>query len=198
MTHIRSKGMRIELCAFADEAADSLQGQIDALKRNGIRKIELRNIGGVNVKDLTVNEAKEAEAAFAASGLSVWSIGSPIGKSDVDVDPDEEEGRFRHILNLCEIFHCDKIRVFSFFTENPDSARDEAARRLRRLVAIAAEKGVTLCHENEKDIVGDRAERVAYLLDRVDGLKSVYDPANYVQVGESAEAMRRIDRKSVV
>ena len=42
-------------------------------------------------------------------------------------------------------------------------------------------------HENEKEIFGDVADRVEYLLDNVKGLKSVFDPANYVQCGENVE-----------
>lgn len=36
--------MKLRLCAFADEAARSLDGQIDALTRNGIGLIEVRGI----------------------------------------------------------------------------------------------------------------------------------------------------------
>ena len=48
----------IKLCAFSDEAASSLTGQIQALKRNGITLTELRSVDGKNVKDLTIDEAK--------------------------------------------------------------------------------------------------------------------------------------------
>ena len=63
---------------------------------------------------------------------------------------------------------------------------------MRRLVEIASEQKIRLFHENEKDIYGDRAERVADLLQNVPGLCSVYDPANYVQVGETPENMSKM------
>ena len=44
-----------------------------------------------------------------------------------------------------------------------------------------------LYHENEKEIYGDTAERVSDLLKNVKGLGGVYDPANYVQVGQDME-----------
>ncbi|MCI8487765.1 MAG: TIM barrel protein [Clostridia bacterium] len=184
--------MKIDLCAFADEAADDLGGQIAALKRNNICKIELRSLSGTNVKDFSNETAEEAEAEFAASGISVWSIGSPIGKSDINGDFGEVTVQLNRVLELCEIFKCDKIRAFSFFTCEHAKARPEVLRRLKELVARAADKGVTLYHENEKDIFGDTAGRVQTLLTEVRGLKSVFDPANYVQVGESAENMVRV------
>ena len=50
----------VKLCAFADEASKSLDGQIEALKRNGIYAIELRGVDGTNIADLTDEQAKIA------------------------------------------------------------------------------------------------------------------------------------------
>ena len=44
-----------------------------------------------------------------------------------------------------------------------------------------------MCHENEKDIFGDIADRVQKIMENVDGLKYIYDPANFLQCGEPAE-----------
>ena len=75
--------------------------------------------------------------------------------------------------------------MFSFFNsiEKPEKVVD----RLKVLVKIATERGILLCHENEKGIFGDTIERVKYLMANVNGLGFVYDPANYLQVGEKAE-----------
>ena len=51
--------MMIKLCAFADEAESSLVGQIAALKRNNIPYLELRSIAGKNVRDFSLDEARE-------------------------------------------------------------------------------------------------------------------------------------------
>lgn len=56
------------------------------------------------------------------------------------------------------------------------------------MVKIADGYGITLYHENEKGIYGDTAERVAAIKKNVSGLKFVFDPANYVQVGEDVAA----------
>lgn len=44
-----------------------------------------------------------------------------------------------------------------------------------------------LYHENEKKIYGDTVARVLEIMENVDGLKYVYDPANFLQVGEKSE-----------
>ncbi len=66
--------MKLRLCAFADEAARSLDGQIDALTRNGIGLIEVRGIDGKNVSDFTPDEARKYADALRAAGIRPRSL----------------------------------------------------------------------------------------------------------------------------
>ena len=175
----------IRLCAFSDEAAKPLGEQIAAMKRNNISLTELRSVDGVNVKNITVESAKEYMKELEDSGIAVWAIGSPLGKVDVTVDMTEYLEKVKHICELANCFKTDKIRMFSFF--NAYDSRDKVLGNLNIMVECAKSFGVELYHENEKDIYGDTAERVLDILDNVEGLKCVYDPANFLQCGESAE-----------
>ena len=186
--------MEIRLCAFADEAADGISGQIAALKRNNIELIELRSADGVNVADLSIDHAERIFKELEENGIKVWSIGSPIGKADINEDFSVTENKLGHILRLCEIFKCDKIRVFSFF--NAYGSGGEVVKRMNALVKTAKKQNVELYHENEKEIFGDTAERVEKILSGVVGLKNVFDPANYIQVGETADNMARIRKRA--
>ena len=76
----------IKLCAFADEASANLNEQISALKQNGISLIELRSVGGKNVLDFTNEEVLEFKKQLDDNGITVWSIGSPLGKVDISGD----------------------------------------------------------------------------------------------------------------
>ena len=105
----------IYLSAFADEAAKSLKGQIEALNRNGIKYSEIRSVDGVNVAKFTIETAKEYQKEMADNGVAVWSIGSPLGKVSINVDFNEYEGTVRHVCELANVFNADKIRMFSFF-----------------------------------------------------------------------------------
>ena len=174
----------IKLCAFADEAADSLDGQIIALKRNGINLIELRSVDGKNVVDFTESEAHEYAERLKSEGISVWSIGSPLGKSDIEEDEAVYFARLHKLCKTAEIFNCGNIRAFSFF--NAYDKRDEVMKRLEETVKIARKYGIKICHENEKDIYGDTLKRTLDIINSVDGIYSVYDPANFIQCGEEA------------
>ena len=76
--------MSFQFSAFADESSNSFAGQIDALKRNNLSYLEIRNLDGKNVTELTVCEARELARIMDDQGLRVWSIGSPIGKIHIE------------------------------------------------------------------------------------------------------------------
>ena len=175
----------IRLCAFSDEAGNSLKEQIEALKRNSISLMELRSIDKKNVADFTIEEAKEYQRIMEENGISVWSIGSPIGKVDIEVDFDEYLKKVEHVCKLANVFKVDKIRMFSFFKAY--EKEEKVFEYLRKMIEVANKYNVYLYHENEKDIYGDTLVRVKRIMDNIDGLKYIYDPANYLQCNEKAK-----------
>lgn len=185
----------IKLCAFSDEASDSVEGQITALSRNNIKLIELRSIGGVNVKDFTDEQARDYAKKLAENGIKVWSIGSPLGKIDIAENFSEYEKTVRRVYEIANIFECDKVRVFSFYNAYGES--EKVFENLRRMVKIAGEYGITLYHENEKGVYGDVVGRVENIAANVSGLKFVFDPANYVQEGEDViAALKKVGKQT--
>ena len=172
----------IKLSAFSDEAAKSLDGQIAALNRNRIAYTELRSIDGKNVADFTIDEAKEYKKQLDEGGVKVWSIGSPLGKVDISADIDEYLGTVAHVCELANVFETDKIRAFSFY--GAYDSREKVIDNMNRMAECAEKYGVTLYHENEKDIYGDTLARVLDLMENVKGWKFIYDPANFIQTGE--------------
>ena len=174
----------LRLSAFSDEAAAGLSGQIQALRRNAITRTELRSVDGKSVVAFTPAEAKRIWTRLNDSGIAVWAIGSPLGKVDLSAVDDAYFDTVKRVCELANVFCTDKVRVFSFF--HAYDAREKVLDTMRAMGSVAKRFGVTLYHENEKKIYGDTAARVADLMDNVEGLKFVYDPANFLQAGEAA------------
>lgn len=177
--------MMIKLCAFADESSSSLDGQIDALKRNNIPYLEIRSVEGKNVSELTDEEAQKIYEKLSANGLSVWSIGSPLGKAEVNVDFDEYLKKIERVCKIANILKAENIRCFSFFNGYEQS--DLVIEQMKKMVAVGKKYGVKMCHENEKGVYGDTLERTVELLDKVEDLYCVYDPANFIQCEQKSE-----------
>ena len=176
----------IKLCAFADEASAATAGQIEALTQNAIPYLEIRGVNGQNIAALDFSAAKVFAKELKERGLSVWSIGSPAGKSRIAEDFSKEKEQFSRLLEMAAIFEAPCIRLFSFFDASAlgENAKAEVIRRLAAFVEAAKDSGVVLCHENEKGIYGDTSERCLRLHRALPDLSAVFDPANFVQCGQ--------------
>ena len=177
---------KIQIYAFSDEAGAPLEEQIAALKRNGLAGMEIRNVDNINVSDLSKQQAKDIKEKLADNGLCVWSIGSPISKISIEDDFEGHLGKFRHTLEIAEILQAKNMRLFSFFIPKEKEADDYQTavfERMGQFVRAAENYDITLCHENEKGIFGDKEERCLAIHKAFPTIKSVFDPANFVQCG---------------
>ncbi len=173
--------------AFADEASKEVDGQIAAMLRNGLNGLEIRGVDSVNVSKITVEKAKEVRQKLDDNGLITWSIGSPIGKIQITDDFNAHLEVYRHVLEVADILGAKNIRLFSFFmpkNEDPTPYRQQVLDQLAQFVEIGAGTGINLCHENEKGIYGDIADRCLEIHQTLPQLKGIFDPANYVQCGD--------------
>ena len=134
----------IRLCAFSDEASRELKGQIAALLRNGISLTELRSVGKKNVKDLTAGEAKEVRKELNESGISVWSVGSPLGKVDLAADFEAYLDTVKHVCELAVALGTEKIRAFSFYHAYQEPPADRLLRRPRRSIPVGRDADLPL------------------------------------------------------
>ena len=189
---------KFTLSAFGDEIAVKLHDQLAVLTELKVGFLELRTAWGKNVLDLDDDEARKVASVCAGAGIGVSAIGSPLGKSPITAPMDEELRKLDRLMRTAEITGTRRLRIFSYYppdiTTNAryDEYVELAAERLAQLADHAAPHGYELMLENEKEIVGDTVARCAAIL-RLLKRPNVYfawDPANFVQVGESEVTAR--------
>ena len=131
----------------------------------------------------TDEELYAIRAKLDDAGISVPSLGSPIGKFEITENFDIHLAEFRRALRACEILGTKRMRVFSFFVKQDELAqhRDEVMRRMSILLEEADRAGITLCHENESRIYGQNPDQVRDLLTTLPTLRGVFDAANFVR-----------------
>jgi sugar phosphate isomerase/epimerase len=188
-------GMQYQLAAFADEAAPNLEGQIEAMRENGISLLEIRGVDGQNISDITIQKAKDIRSRLHACGITVWSIGSPYGKIGITDDFQAHLDKFKRGLEIADILGATHIRLFSFYISDNkmEEHADTVMERLAQFVRAAKGGKIALCHENEKGIYGDNATRCAEIHRNLPELGAVFDPANFVQCGQDTiEAWQKI------
>ncbi len=194
------------LSAFADEAAEEIDGQIAAIKQAGLKTIDLRGLDGHNISALPIDHARKVKQKLDAAGVAVGMFGTPIGKIDITEDFQIDVGRLNHLAHLADIFACRKVRVFSYFNKNNEPMEKwqaESLRRLAELRTLAIKLNLTLYHENERHIFGDRLWQVQLIAKQLrdpgapgsapgrpggasaaGGFRMLFDFDNYNQSGE--------------
>ena len=177
-----------KLSGFGDEIDPDPAVQIAVLQALGARHIEVRSAWGVNIVDLDESQLTQLAAVVRERGMSVSAVASPIGKVDVSLPVEHEVGRLQRAIRAADVLETPYIRIFSFFRDENLSAediRDDVLVLMAALARTAEAAGVTLVHENEKDIYGDIPARVLDVIESVgsDRLRIAWDNANFVQVG---------------
>ena len=176
------------LTGFADEISPELEGQLETLAQESMGYMELRSVWNTNVLDLSDDELDRIKYATAQRGLRISSIGSPIGKVPVTNPFGPHLERFRRALRAADVMEAPYVRVFSFFIpedQEPGHYREEVIDRMGIMAGEAEDSGVTLLHENEKEIYGDVPSRCLDILAGVGSpaLLAAWDAANFVQCG---------------
>ncbi|MGN6404250.1 sugar phosphate isomerase/epimerase family protein [Sinomonas sp.] len=176
-----------ELSGFGDEIDDDPRIQAAVMRALGAAHIEVRSAWGTNIVDMDEEQLAELKGILDEAGLKVSAIASPIGKVDVGLPVEHEVERLGRALRAAEVLGAPFIRIFSFYYEgkSAEEVRNAVVERMTALARRAEGTGVTLVHENEKDIFGDVPSRVADIIESVNSpaLKVAWDPANFVQVG---------------
>jgi len=180
----------MKLAAFADEISPNLDEQIQACRENSVTHFELRGVYGKNVLDFDAALRSEIKSKLAAHGMGVISIGSPIGKVKISEPWEPHFERFKIAVDSAEYFAAPFIRIFSYYPpekgQDMRKHRDEVMRRMRAKVDYIKNRNVTLIHENEKDIYGEKGAGCLDLLKTIESPKfrNAFDFANFVQAGE--------------
>lgn len=170
------------LSAFADESGKELDTQIAALQRNGIRFMEIRGVDNGKIELQADSTVREIRKKTDAAGIGFSALGSALGKSEIEKPFGPSLENLKRDCEICEMLGTKRIRMFSYFIPKEKNVRDyreEVLERLHRLCDYAASQGITLLHENEALIYGEKPEEVLDIRANEPRLGHIYDPSNY-------------------
>ena len=177
------------LTGFADEAADSLEGQIAATKELGWTQIETRKLMSGNLASISDEEFAKAEELLAQSGIRFNGFGSGIANWSKPITGEAESSyeEMRRAIPRMQKLGIKMIRIMSFAVPDELKPRswefaDEVVKRVRTLVKMAEDAGILCIHENCMNWGGLSFEHTLYLLDHVNSpaLRLVFDTGNPV------------------
>jgi len=199
---------RVILSGFADEAANQKTAvqQFAAFAALGLRHYSIRFIdvgtGIKNAMKLTRPEIQKVRGLQDEYGLSVSSLGSPIGKVKLlDVDDGTKNlyvpfkrylaGDVKNACRLAHAFETKLIRGFSFYHPKGTDPQEHVARAVDQLGQIAEvcdREGLIFGLEVEANLVGGNGYLLAEIHRQVGhpAMVLVFDAANLIVQGYSA------------
>jgi sugar phosphate isomerase/epimerase len=179
------------LSGLADEAADSIHGQIQAHRALRWERIELRLIDGLQASTpaLSDDAFERAMQALEEQGLQVNAFASAIGNWSRPIQGDFETDLqdLRLLLRRMKRSGARFVRTMSWVRNDAPLTfwRDEAVRRYQHMAALAADSDILLLHENCEGWGGLSPEHTVEFLERVNrtNVGVLFDIGNTVAHG---------------
>jgi hypothetical protein len=204
---------QVILSGFADEAAiaKTAEQQFAAFAALGLQYYTIRFIdagqGVKNVMKLTKSEISHVRELQDQYGLSVATLGSPIGKVkllDVEDGTKNEYIPFKqylsqHVSKACELalaFEPKLIRGFSFYHPRQDDPAEhlpQAVDQLGQIAEACHRHDLTFGLEIEANLVGQSGDLLAEIHKQVNhpAMVLIFDAGNIVTQGVLADEVMR-------
>ena len=185
--------MAIRLSGFADEASDSLEGQIEVTQELGWHGIEIRTVWGSNILDLSDEQFEELHDALESGGIRAHALGSTIANWGRELQEPESvalEAAERAIQRMLALGST-HIRIMSWKVISDSAGRaaddqheEERIRRLGTVCAMFAGAGLVPVHENCATWGGMSWQHTRRMVDAVPHMKLVFDTGNPPLTGD--------------
>ncbi len=167
------------LTGFTDEASADFGKQIAVTKELGWNAIDARSIDGVNIHDLPVECFDEVCAELEEAGIFISCFGSEICNWACDVQDNFEPtfAQVKRSIERMKRLNTRMIRIMSFKVD-PQAKDQMTGKRfelLREICVRFVDAGITPLHENCKTYGGMSWQHSLELVEKVPGLKLVFD-----------------------
>jgi len=189
---------------LADEAAPSIDRQIEAHQVLGWTHIELRLVRGINVVGLPDEAFEQIARKVEAAGLRVDCLSSEIANwaRPISGDFSRDVADLKRAIPRMRRLGTRYIRIMSYPNDGwPESQwKREVIRRLRKLTQIAEDAGIVLLHENCAGWGGLRWQNTLELLEAMDSpaFRLLFDTGNPVAEGLDSWEFYQAIREHIV
>jgi len=188
MEKVKANGVYMKmLTGFADEAADGILEQIAVIKKLGWNAIELRAVDKIIAHDLPEEAFAKVADALDENGISVACLGSGIANWGTSLAQPFEQTRATVLRTIGRMqrLRTNLVRIMSYKVIQDSDGRlmedqllTERFERMNWICQTFLDQGLTPVHENCHTFGGMSYEHTLLLLEKVPGLKLVFDTGN--------------------
>ena len=176
----------MELMGIADEASPSIDGQIRATKELGWESIEARFVEVDGFEKGSIHDIPDAAfdivaAKLEEAGVGIYAFGSTICNwaKTIETPWDVTATEIDRAIPRMQRLGTKYVRIMSFKpADNADKTPELVFERLREVTQRFLDEGLQPVHENCMNHGGMSWQHGVELLEKVPGLKWVFDTAN--------------------
>lgn len=176
------------LTGIGDEAGNSIEAQIHAVRELGWTQIEMRGVEVAGFPKANFHEIPEkafelVAAKLQEAGVGVYCFGSTIMNwaKNVNTPWDVTLGEVSRCIPRMQRMGTKFVRIMSFKPGDDEAEIPKVVfERVREVTKRFLDAGITPVHENCMNYGGMSVRHALQLLDEVPGLKWVFDTANPV------------------
>ena len=176
----------MKLMGVGDEAANKIDGQVQATRALGWKFIEMRTVEVPgfpkgNFHDIPDAAFEIAVEKLKAADIQVYCLGSAVMNWAKKVsDPFEVTlGEVKRAIPRMQRVGAKYIRIMSFKPDDDaDTTPPEVVRRVNEVTRMFLDAGIQPLHENCMNHGGMSWRHALELLEKCPGLKWLFDPAN--------------------
>lgn len=173
---------------ISDEAANTIDGQIQATRALGWKHLEMRGVEVPgfpkgNFSDLPAEAFDIVVHKLQAADIQIYCFGSAVMNWSKKVaDPFENTlAEVRRIIPRMQRLGTPYVRIMSYQPDDDaDSIPAEVFRRVSVVTKMFLDAGIQPLHENCMNHGGMSSRHAVELLDKCPGLQWLFDPANPV------------------
>lgn len=194
---------RLALSVIGDEIGPSLDEMISFAHEHGLKRLDMRTVGGRNLLGMTKEEIIEISRTLEKAGLTVPTFVSPLfkwpaagkqaaaGKVDFAFDPKQcpAENIVDHAIEIAVILGAPHMRIFSYLRHHDFDRKDLIeGKYFSELTRLSVHYDISIQLENEPVCnVGNVAELAAFFNPRDESVyyvRPLVDIANAWATGE--------------
>ena len=189
----------IDVCFFSGEVSTDFAEAVRLGVEAGANSVEIRGgLWGKRIQEIDDDDVKRMQEVLASHHAHVASIGSPVGKCDIDSEEEYDTHRryFDRMIELAQVFQTRIIRGFVFWKPNRKTDRgrpdlslymDQIVEKIAPMLPLAEEAGVTLSIETEGSTLLGTCGEIRTVFDALGNspaLSVCWDVRNSLNCGE--------------
>lgn len=205
---------RLALSVIGDEIGPSLDEMISFAHEHGLKRLDMRTVGGRNLLGMTKEEVIDISRRLEKAGLSVPAFVSPLfkwpapgksaggGKVDFAFDPKQcpAEDPIDHAIEIAVILGAPHMRIFSYL-RHPDFRPFHltAGGNFSKMMGLAGYYDITIQLENEPVCnIGNVAELASFFNPKQEEVEDQKVEEKELEAEEEEEEEEQPQEKEVI